>query len=267
MRDLYVSSAALTHEEELALVPLVRSGDAAAQDRMLSSVVRLVRSIANGCSAGDEERDGMVQVGMIAAFQALKTFDPRKGRWAHHAGNRARMAMYRDRRGNAVVQVPEGPRSLARKIVAAWEALAAETGFAPTTEAVAARIGADAGKVRDCWDIAFGPAMRGAAQLDAAVDDDGASAADSVGSAPGPCAEEAEEAALDAAQAEAAVRELLRLHLADPMMFDMVFLVGALGKVFYHAVDLLKIKGSKAREAYDRGVAILRDRLRLPQAA
>ncbi len=267
MRDLYVSSAALTQEEERTLGPLARSGDVAAHDRMLSSVVRLIQSIAKGCSAGNEERDGMVQVGMIAAFQALMTFDPRKGRWAHHAGYRARMAMHRERRRNGTVQVPEAAWSFARKIRTSWEVLAAETGFAPSKEAVAARIGADVEEVGDCWDLAFGPAMLGTASLDAPVCDDGAAVGDDVGVAPAPCAEESAEDALDLAQGEAAVRTALRVHLRDPIMLEMVFLVGALGKTFYHAVDLLKIRGSEAREVYERGLAILRERLQVPAAA
>ncbi len=90
----YQAGPALTYEEEVALAPLARAGNHAAQERMLASIVALVQRMASATGRFGAALDDLMEAGMEEAWRALQRFDPSRGKWSTWAARHAKFAIY-----------------------------------------------------------------------------------------------------------------------------------------------------------------------------
>lgn len=77
----------LTPAEEVEFHAAARAGNVAAQERMVGAVYAGVYKSAKRLAKGRTAFDDLVQEGSLGAMRAIKTFDPRKGRWHVYAWN------------------------------------------------------------------------------------------------------------------------------------------------------------------------------------
>jgi len=128
----------LTKEEEIELAKLVEEGDQAAKDRMVTSNLRLVVSIAKRYQ-GQMPLGDLVQEGIIGLMRAVDKFDWRRGFkfytsatwWIRQAIGRAIQKQSRTTR------IPVHLAEREWKAWAAQRSLTAELGRDPTDEEVA----------------------------------------------------------------------------------------------------------------------------------
>ena len=166
----------LTAAEEVELAKRIERGDLAAKERMITSNLRLVVSIARryqtqGITLGD-----LIQEGVIGLIRATEKFDWRKGfKFSTYATWWIRQAVQRGVANKArVIRIPVHIVEREQKISRADRELVAKLERAPTDEEVAAKAKLPIKQVREVRSAA-----RAVASLDRPVgEDDSASFGD-----------------------------------------------------------------------------------------
>ena len=159
----------LTAREEVELAKRIERGDQAAKDRMVSSNLRLVVSIAKHYQGQRISLLDLIQDGVLGLIRAAEKFDYRRGyKFSTYATWWIRQAIERGIANKSrTIRVPVHILQRERKILRAEQALAAELGRQPTDEEVAAEADIPFEQVRDVRDAA-----RAVTSLDKTVGED-----------------------------------------------------------------------------------------------
>jgi RNA polymerase primary sigma factor len=193
----------LTAAEEIELAKRIERGDMAAKDRLITSNLRLVVSIARKYEGvSDLCLIDTIQEGMLGLIRAAEKFDWRKGfRFSTYATLWIRQAIGRalDQHGRTI-RLPVQLAQLERRIARAERALATELGRQASLEEIAAAAEVTPRQVREIREFA-----RKVTSLERPVgDDEGAELGDLL-AAGGPLPEEEVEVTLR----EQAVRDVV----------------------------------------------------------
>ena len=194
----------LTPAEEIELAKAIERGDLEAKERMITSNLRLVVSIARKYQGASElTLLDLIQEGMFGLIRAAEKFDWRKGfRFSTYATLWIRQAIGRalDERGRTI-RLPINIAQRERKIAAADRTLATRLGRPPTIEEIAAEAELEPAQVEELREVA-----RKVTSLERPVgDEDGGELGDLLpGSEPPPDEE------VELALAQEAVRSVVR---------------------------------------------------------
>jgi RNA polymerase primary sigma factor len=159
----------LTATEEIELAKRIERGDQAAKDRMVSSNLRLVVSIAKHYQGQRVSLLDLIQEGVLGLIRAAEKFDYRRGfKFSTYATWWIRQAIERGIANKSrTIRVPVHILQRERKIMRAEQMLAAEMGHQPTDEEVAATADLPIEQVRDVREAA-----RAVTSLDRPVGED-----------------------------------------------------------------------------------------------
>ncbi len=81
MQSLYRAEPPLTSEQERDLSARAKQGDKAAAEHMIAAVTPLIHSLACRTGVFGAGFDDLVQEATVAAWKAIRNFDPSKGSW------------------------------------------------------------------------------------------------------------------------------------------------------------------------------------------
>jgi RNA polymerase primary sigma factor len=161
----------LTPDEETELAKRIERGDLEAKERMITSNLRLVVSIARKFQGTSElTLLDLIQEGMFGLIRAAEKFDWRRGfRFSTYATLWIRQAIGRavDERGRTI-RLPINVAQRERKIAAAERDLTTRLGRAPTVDEIAAEAKIDPAQVAEMRDVA-----RKVTSLERPLGDDG----------------------------------------------------------------------------------------------
>jgi RNA polymerase primary sigma factor len=147
----------LAPAEELELAKRIERGDLDAKERLVTSNLRLVVSIARKYqNVGELSLLDLIQEGMFGLIRAAEKFDWRKGfRFSTYATLWIRQAIGRalDERGRTI-RLPINVAQRERKIAAAERTLATRLGRPPTLEETAAEAELEPRQIEELRDVA-----------------------------------------------------------------------------------------------------------------
>jgi RNA polymerase primary sigma factor len=183
----------LTAAEEVELAKRIERGDMAAKERMITSNLRLVVSIAKryqtqGITLGD-----LVQEGVIGLIRATEKFDWRKGfKFSTYATWWIRQAVQRGVANKSrTIRIPVHVVEREQKVSRAERELLAKSGEQPTDEEVANHAKIPLSQVREVREAA-----RAVASTDAPIGTDGDASLGDLFAATGPSTEDEADATL-----------------------------------------------------------------------
>src|SRR3954447_19299815 len=159
----------LTATEEIELAKRIERGDQVAKDRMVSSNLRLVVSIAKHYQGQQISLLDLIQEGVLGLIRAAEKFDHRRGfKFSTYATWWIRQAIERGIANKArTIRVPVHILQRERKILRAEATLAARLGYQPTDEELAEETELPFEQVRDVREAA-----RAVTSLDRTVGED-----------------------------------------------------------------------------------------------
>ena len=195
----------LTAAEEVELAKRIERGDMRAKERMITSNLRLVVSIARryqtqGITLGD-----LIQEGVIGLIRATEKFDWRKGfKFSTYATWWIRQAVQRGVANKArTIRIPVHVVEREQKVSRTERELAAQLGYAPTDEEIAEHAKLPLNQVREVREAA-----RAVASTDAPIGSDGDTSFGELFAAGGPTTEDEVDATIRGDAVRRAVAKL-----------------------------------------------------------
>jgi RNA polymerase primary sigma factor len=195
----------LTAAEEVELAKRIERGDMAAKERMITSNLRLVVSIARryqtqGITLGD-----LIQEGVIGLIRATEKFDWRKGfKFSTYATWWIRQAVQRGVANKArTIRIPVHVVEREQKVSRTERELSARLGRTPTDEEIAEHARLPISQVREVHEAA-----RAVASTDAPIGTDGDSSFGDLFAANGPTTEDEVDATMRGDAVRRAVAKL-----------------------------------------------------------
>ncbi|HEY4349308.1 MAG TPA: sigma-70 family RNA polymerase sigma factor [Gaiellaceae bacterium] len=195
----------LTAAEEVELAKRIERGDLLAKERMITSNLRLVVSIARryqtqGITLGD-----LIQEGVIGLIRATEKFDWRKGfKFSTYATWWIRQAVQRGVANKArTIRIPVHVVEREQKVARTERELSAKLGRAPSDEETAAHAKLPIGQVREVHEAA-----RAVASTDAPIGTDGDTSFGDLFAAAGPTTEDEVDATIRGDAVRRAVAKL-----------------------------------------------------------
>ena len=129
----------LTEAEKRELLARVRTGDAAARERMVEGNLRLVLSVVQRLAQRRENLDDLFQVGCIGLIKAIDNFDPAQPvRFSTYGVPMIIGEIRRFLRDNNALRVSRTLRDTAYRAMQARETLEKQLGREPTMDEIAA---------------------------------------------------------------------------------------------------------------------------------
>ena len=146
----------LTAAEEVELAKRIENGDDAAKERMITSNLALVVSIAKRYPTDGMTLLDLIQEGIFGLIRAAEKFDWRRGfKFSTYATYWIRQAIQRGMENKErTIRIPTNVLQRERKAQRAEKELAAELGRGPTDAEVAARAELEVGDVEALRDMA-----------------------------------------------------------------------------------------------------------------
>ena len=146
----------LTAEEEIELAKRIENGDDEAKERMVTSNLALVVSIAKRYPTDGMSLLDLIQEGIFGLIRAAEKFDWRRGfKFSTYATYWIRQAIQRGMENKErTIRIPTNVLQRERRLVRAEKELAAELGRQPTDEEVAARAELEVDEVAKLRDMA-----------------------------------------------------------------------------------------------------------------
>ncbi|MBX5463929.1 MAG: sigma-70 family RNA polymerase sigma factor [Clostridia bacterium] len=131
-------------EERRDLFRRLRAGDRAARERLVELNLPLVRSLVERLPASREEREDLLQAGVIGLLKAIDGFDPERGtRFSTYAVPAILGELRAYLRSTAALHVSRDLRELGRRARLLEAELAQAQGRSPGVEELAACLGVD----------------------------------------------------------------------------------------------------------------------------
>jgi RNA polymerase primary sigma factor len=146
----------LTAAEEIELAKRIENGDEAAKERMITSNLALVVSIAKRYPTNGLTLLDLIQEGIFGLIRAAEKFDWRRGfKFSTYATYWIRQAIQRGMENKErTIRIPTNVLQRERKAARAEKELAAELGRAPTDAEIAARAELAIGDIEALRDMA-----------------------------------------------------------------------------------------------------------------
>jgi RNA polymerase primary sigma factor len=160
----------LTAAEEVELAKRIERGDMVAKERMITSNLRLVVSIARRYQTQGITLNDLIQEGVIGLIRATEKFDWRKGfKFSTYATWWIRQAVQRGVANKArTIRIPVHVVEREQKVARSERELTAQLGQAPSEEEIALRAKLPLSQVREVREAA-----RAVASTDAPIGSDG----------------------------------------------------------------------------------------------
>ena len=148
----------LSQGEMDGLLRKVRTGDALAQEKLISGNLRLVLSVIQRFDKRGENPDDLFQVGCIGLIKAISNFDPDKCvRFSTYGVPMIAGEIRRYLRDNSPIRVPRSIRDVAYRVLQCKEGLTSSLGREPTLEEIARELALPIQEVAQALDAVTSP--------------------------------------------------------------------------------------------------------------